>query len=83
MKFDVIRAWKDTTYRASLNAEEQAMLPASPAGEFELSEADLVAVNGASGGGQSLLNTFSLAGCLQSDAAPCVTVAGNCFNTSN
>ena len=83
MKFDIVRAWKDATYRASLGVEEQALLPASPAGELELSEADLEATNGAHGG-QTIVNSFSLAGgCLQSDLAPCITVAGNCFNSGN
>jgi mersacidin/lichenicidin family type 2 lantibiotic len=84
MKLDIIHAWKDATYRACLSAEAQAMLPASPAGEFELSEADLVAVNGASGGGQTILNSVAADGsCLQSDAAPCITINGNCFNSGN
>ncbi len=83
MKFDVVRVWKDMTYRASLSAEEQALLPAGPAGELELSEADLEIVNGA-GGGQTILNSITtLAGCLQSDAAPCITIMGNCFNSEN
>jgi mersacidin/lichenicidin family type 2 lantibiotic len=83
MKFDVIRAWKDASYRASLSAEAQALLPASPAGELELSEADLEIVNGADGG-QTILNSLATAGsCLQSDAAPCVTLNGNCLNSVN
>jgi mersacidin/lichenicidin family type 2 lantibiotic len=82
MKFDVIRAWKDAMYRASLSAEAQA-LPASPAGELELNEAALEAVHGADGG-QTILNSISLDGsCLQSDAAPCITLNGNCFNSGN
>jgi mersacidin/lichenicidin family type 2 lantibiotic len=83
MKLDVVRVWKDATYRASLSAEEQALLPASPAGEFELSEADLEAVNGADGG-QTILNSLTTAAaCLQSDVAPCVTIVGNCLNSGN
>lgn len=31
-KVDVIRAWKDRAYRASLSAEELASLPENPAG---------------------------------------------------
>jgi mersacidin/lichenicidin family type 2 lantibiotic len=62
MNFDVVRAWKDATYRASLSAEEQALLPASPAGEFELSEADLEAVQGADGGGQNNMNSLATTG---------------------
>jgi mersacidin/lichenicidin family type 2 lantibiotic len=83
MNFDVIRAWKDVTYRASLSTEAQASLPASPAGELELSEADLEAVNGADGG-QTILNSLTTAAaCLQSDVAPCVTIVGNCLNSGN
>jgi mersacidin/lichenicidin family type 2 lantibiotic len=85
MNFDVVRAWKDATYRASLSAEEQALLPASPAGEFELSEADLEAIEGA-GGSQTILNSTSaipLLGCLQSVVSPCLTNNGNCFNSEN
>jgi mersacidin/lichenicidin family type 2 lantibiotic len=43
---NIVRAWKDETYRQSLSVEEQAMLPASPAGEIELTEAQLEAVFG-------------------------------------
>jgi mersacidin/lichenicidin family type 2 lantibiotic len=83
MKFDVVRAWKDATYRASLSVEEKVLLPASPAGELELSEADLEAVNGADGG-QLILNSIALAtSCIQSDAAPCITINGNCLNSAN
>jgi mersacidin/lichenicidin family type 2 lantibiotic len=85
MKLDIVRAWKDATYRASLSAKEQALLPASPAGDLELSQADLEAINGADGGGQTILNSLATAGsCLQSQpAVPCITIAGNCFNSSN
>jgi mersacidin/lichenicidin family type 2 lantibiotic len=41
MKVDIIRAWKDEAYRMSLSQAERAALPANPAGEIELSEADL------------------------------------------
>jgi mersacidin/lichenicidin family type 2 lantibiotic len=83
MKFDIVRAWKDAAYRESLSAQEQALLPTSPAGELELSDAALEAVHGADGG-QTILNSVSLAGsCLQSDLAPCITLNGNCFNTAS
>ena|SRR5689334_24192653 len=49
MKVDIVRAWKDATYRASLSAEEQAQLPVNPAGIVELSDAELEAVHGAQG----------------------------------
>jgi len=43
---DIIRAWKDAKYRQSLNAEELAAVPAHPAGDVELSEAELASVDG-------------------------------------
>ena len=45
---DVIRAWKDVEYRASLSATEIEMLPAHPAGPVEISDADLGGVAGGS-----------------------------------
>jgi mersacidin/lichenicidin family type 2 lantibiotic len=47
MKFDVIRAWKDETYRQGLSQAQLDMLPAHPAGE--LSETDLELVSGCGG----------------------------------
>ena len=47
MNLDVIRAWKDDTYRNTLTAEQLAMLPANPAGAIELTEAELASVDGA------------------------------------
>jgi mersacidin/lichenicidin family type 2 lantibiotic len=41
----IIRAWKDSAYRNSLNTEEQALLPASPAGVL-LTDAELESVVG-------------------------------------
>jgi len=46
---NIIRAWKDEAYRQGLSTEEQALLPANPAGEIELTEAELDAISGASG----------------------------------
>ncbi len=45
-KVDVVRAWKDESYRQNLSAEELASLPANPAGEIELTDSDLGAVYG-------------------------------------
>jgi mersacidin/lichenicidin family type 2 lantibiotic len=42
-KKDVIRAWKDPVYRASLSPEELAQLPAHPAGVIELGDEQLEA----------------------------------------
>jgi mersacidin/lichenicidin family type 2 lantibiotic len=44
--FDIIRAWKDVSYRNSLSAEERAALPANPAGSIELDDGELNAVIG-------------------------------------
>lgn len=40
-KTDVIRAWKDPFYRATLSEREQAALPQHPAGLTELSDEQL------------------------------------------
>jgi mersacidin/lichenicidin family type 2 lantibiotic len=45
-KIDVIRAWKDATYRSSLTSEELAQLPVHPSGPIELRESDLREVSG-------------------------------------
>jgi mersacidin/lichenicidin family type 2 lantibiotic len=49
---DIIRAWKDEEYRLSLTEEQRALLPDNPAGQMELSDADLESV---AGGIQSIL----------------------------
>jgi mersacidin/lichenicidin family type 2 lantibiotic len=51
-KADVIRAWKDPLYRATLSPEDLARLPSHPAGLIELREDDLKEVTG------SLQTTF-------------------------
>lgn len=51
MKFDVVRAWKDENYRQNLSEEQRNLLPANPAGEAELADADLQAVYGGWVGG--------------------------------
>lgn len=40
-KIDVIRAWKDPSYRATLSEEELASLPANPAGLTEVTDDQL------------------------------------------
>lgn len=45
-KVDIIRAWKDAVYRKSLSSEEQAQVPAHPAGEILLTEEEMASVNG-------------------------------------
>jgi len=43
---NLIRAWKDAEYRATLSAEELAALPQHPAGLVELPEEEMAAVAG-------------------------------------
>ena len=40
-KIDIIRSWKDESYRQSLSEDERALLPENPAGPMELSDAEL------------------------------------------
>jgi mersacidin/lichenicidin family type 2 lantibiotic len=78
MKFDIARAWKDESYRNSLSSEEQALLPANPAGELELSESELEAVTGAGDKGGQTLVSFSVLLCAQSVLGICVTFGSDC-----
>lgn len=43
---DIIRAWKDEDYRASLSDDQKALLPENPVGLIELSDEDLSSVSG-------------------------------------
>lgn len=43
---DIIRAWKDAEYRASLSSDEMALLPQNPAGLVELTDEVLEGVVG-------------------------------------
>ena len=45
---DIIRAWKDAAFYASLSQEARAQIPAHPAGMYELSDEDLEVVAGGS-----------------------------------
>lgn len=42
----IIDAWRDEEYRESLDSETRSLLPESPAGEVELTEADLADIDG-------------------------------------
>jgi mersacidin/lichenicidin family type 2 lantibiotic len=46
-KLDIIRAWKDEEYRASLSDADRALLPNHPAGLIELADDELAMVFGA------------------------------------
>lgn len=50
MKLDIVRAWKDEAYRQSLNEEQLGTLPANPAGQLELADAQLESIYGCGGG---------------------------------
>lgn len=43
---DIVRAWKDEDYRASLSEAEQAMLPENPAGIVDLADEDMSSMAG-------------------------------------
>jgi len=43
---DVVRAWKDPIYRASLTSETLARIPSNPAGSVELSDEKRKAASG-------------------------------------
>jgi len=43
---DIVRAWKDEAYRNSLTPEQQALIPAHPAGMVDLTDDQLVDVDG-------------------------------------
>jgi mersacidin/lichenicidin family type 2 lantibiotic len=51
MKFDIVRAWKDESYRQSLSTEQLNTLPGNPAGELSNAEMELVYGGGGGGGG--------------------------------
>lgn len=51
MKLNIVRAWKDEVYRQGLSDEQMGMLPANPAGEQELTNAELQSVYGGDGVG--------------------------------
>ncbi len=46
-KIDIIRSWKDESYRLSLGEAERAALPENPAGPMELSDAELTGAGAA------------------------------------
>jgi mersacidin/lichenicidin family type 2 lantibiotic len=78
MNIDIVRAWKDESYRASLSPEEQALLPENPVGGLELSDVELETVHGASHSGNKSYNTFATT-CTQSGGGSCFTFGGGCF----
>lgn len=67
---DIVKAWRDDEYRASLPAKQQATLPASPIGEIELTDADLAEVEGGSPVAVSIAVTALL--------CPSIAAGGTC-----
>src|ERR1700730_17210269 len=51
MNTDIVRAWKDEIYRQDLSEEQLLSLPTNPAGELDLTDANLQSVSGGFGGG--------------------------------
>jgi mersacidin/lichenicidin family type 2 lantibiotic len=43
---EIVRSWKDEGYRLSLNSAEQALIPDNPAGLIELTDEDLLGIEG-------------------------------------
>jgi mersacidin/lichenicidin family type 2 lantibiotic len=62
---DIVRAWKDEAYRASLSEDERKLLPENPAGMVELSDQELESI---AGGKTDTYNTYST-----TDTACCTT----------
>ena len=62
---DVIRAWKDEEYRASLGGSELGALPANPTGMIDLSEIELSGIAGGTDGTfpTGCIPTCTLQGC--------------------
>jgi mersacidin/lichenicidin family type 2 lantibiotic len=46
IRVNVIRAWKDSIYRASLRTEELELVPSNPAGLVEVTDEDLKEASG-------------------------------------
>ena len=66
-KINIVRAWKDPAYFASLSPEEQALVPANPAGDFAAVDMEQV-VGGRSGAVSARL------------AASCTNKTSTCCN---
>lgn len=62
MKFDIVRAWKDESYRQSLSNEQIDQLPTNPVGEIELDDAELRSIYGSDGLGAAGAGAFSAFG---------------------
>ncbi|WP_437534859.1 mersacidin/lichenicidin family type 2 lantibiotic [Sorangium sp. So ce726] len=68
---DIIRAWKDESYRLSLSDAARALLPESPVGPVELSDANLMGAGGAGPDPMAKI-TYPSSWCLCSTKSICV-----------
>jgi len=75
---DIIRAWKDESYRLSLSPEEQKLLPTNPAGTIELSDELLDQVAGGLEDPSAVNSCY--ASCVASACVACIvqSFAGLC-----
>lgn len=87
MKLDIIRAWKDSSYRKHLTDEERAGLPENPVGLVELTDDELKAVSGGQAqtgaGGLSIgiggcQNTSQQGTCQSVQQSTCISQQGSC-----
>lgn len=59
MSINIVRARKDTAYRQKLSTEKQALLLPNSTREIELTDTDLEAIYGGSGGGIPLVGDLA------------------------
>jgi mersacidin/lichenicidin family type 2 lantibiotic len=76
---DVVRAWKDAGYRATLSDSARDELPSNPAGMIDLSDVDL---DDAAGARTELLLTLACCGGLTSDTCLCTIICPSFTCTS-
>ena len=67
---DIIRAWKDSTYRSNLSEEQLAMLPTNPIGDT-LTEEELLSITG---GLRNTCDTDDSGACSCSGAHACFSI---------
>lgn len=67
-KLNIVRAWKDAAYFASLTPEQQALVPANPAGDLGMSAGMEQVIGGRSGSTSARL------------AASCTNKTSTCCN---
>ena len=67
---EIVRNWKDATYRFGLSDKEQALLPDDPAGVIELTDAEL---NGVDGGSLITICSFTVCESLLTYCATAIT----------